>query len=348
MKMTMRMLRYVNIQFVVFYFCNVSLVLSHSQSDWEESSDEEEDKPKATSAQTAAPPKKRGTLKAKLAEKEKLKAERVAAGDDSVYDSDDVLDPREKARLDKEKELSADLNNAADLLGAAALGGASLTCAHNSNFYSLEYLFVGTSDKELDKIISSNPRTKEEFEALSSRIVEYIIKRHQSKPLYAMFVEHLAKELVAPLKDVETRKVASSLTTLANEKQREAKDKASGKKKKAAKPTLGSAKVASKCVFLILFPKKIIIGLTDFHLVTGLTPQYTTRRWTTLEPMQTISCRYLTFDLNGQRPLHITHLETNYYYIRKIMEYIVIRQHRRHCHPRHRQQHQRHHRQTSL
>ena len=45
---------------------------------------------------------------------------------DDSYDSDAVLDPREKARLDKERELKADLNNAADLLGAAALGGAQL------------------------------------------------------------------------------------------------------------------------------------------------------------------------------------------------------------------------------
>lgn len=44
--------------------------------------------------------------------------------DDVEYDSDAVLDPREKARRDKERELNADLNNAADLFGAAALGGA--------------------------------------------------------------------------------------------------------------------------------------------------------------------------------------------------------------------------------
>ena len=42
---------------------------------------------------------------------------------DVEYDSDDVLDPREKAKKDKEKELHADLNNAAELFGAAALGG---------------------------------------------------------------------------------------------------------------------------------------------------------------------------------------------------------------------------------
>ena len=56
------------------------------------------------------------------------KAARQAAGeddDDDLYDEDAVLDPRDKAKLNKERELKSDLNNAADLLGAAALGGAS-------------------------------------------------------------------------------------------------------------------------------------------------------------------------------------------------------------------------------
>lgn len=57
-----------------------------------------------------------------MAEKEAARAAQRAAGD-SDYDEDAVLDPREKARLDKERELNADLNNAAELFGAAALGG---------------------------------------------------------------------------------------------------------------------------------------------------------------------------------------------------------------------------------
>ena len=92
------------------------------KSDWEESSEEEsEEEPKSA---PVAPPKKKGTLKQKLAEKEAEKALRQANGENSdEYDSDAVLDPREKARRDKEKELNADLNNAAELFGAAALGG---------------------------------------------------------------------------------------------------------------------------------------------------------------------------------------------------------------------------------
>jgi len=197
-------------------------------SDWEQSSSEEEEKPKTT-ATSVAPPKKKGTLKAKLAEKEAAKAAKKAAGDDSDdYDSDEVLDPREKAKRDKEKELKADLDNAASLLGSAALGG--------------------TSSSELDSLISANPRTKEDFQQLSSKIIEYVIQRHQAKPLYASFVEHHVRALAQPLKDVEVRKAASGLTTLANEKQKEQREKASGKKKPkgSSKPGLGPAKLGTK------------------------------------------------------------------------------------------------------
>ena len=68
-------------------------------------------------------------MKAKLAEKEAQKTLKKNSDDeesDDSYDSDAVLDPREKARQDKERELKADLNNAADLLGGAALGGAQI------------------------------------------------------------------------------------------------------------------------------------------------------------------------------------------------------------------------------
>lgn len=113
---------------------------------------------------------------------------------------------------------------------------------------SFDYI-TGTKNKDLDSLISFQPRTKEDFAELSSRIIEFIVSRHQNKPLYPSFVEHHARALAQPLKDVEVRKVASGLTTLANEKQKEQREKTSGKKKpKAGKPALGAAKVSSRCV----------------------------------------------------------------------------------------------------
>jgi translation initiation factor 3 subunit J len=107
---------------------------------------------------------------------------------------------------------------------------------------------VGSSDADLDKILKSTPKTKEDFVALSDAIIAHVIKRHQDKPLYANFVEHHVRALATPLRDVDVRKAASGLTTLANEKQREQRDKASGKKKpkSTGKPVLGASKLGNK------------------------------------------------------------------------------------------------------
>jgi len=210
-------------------------------SDWEASSEEEEEKP-ASAPVTAAAPKKKGTLKAKLAEKEAAKAVQKDRSADDLYDEDSVLDPREKARRDRDREVAEDLSNTTDLFGAAALGG--------------------TTNKELDALISASPRTKEDFISLSQRIIEFIIKKHQDKPLYAAFVEHHVRELAAPLRDVDVRKAASGLTTLANEKQKAQREAASGKKKpkSTVKPALGSSKVVGKTVDTTLYDE----ALDDF------------------------------------------------------------------------------------
>jgi translation initiation factor 3 subunit J len=68
----------------------------------------------------AAPPKKKGSLKAKLAEKEALRASK--AEDDDSYDEDAVLDPRAKALRDKQRELESDMKNAAELFGTDSSG----------------------------------------------------------------------------------------------------------------------------------------------------------------------------------------------------------------------------------
>ena len=97
-------------------------------------------------------------------------------------------------------------------------------------------------------LVSFTPQSKEDFQKLSTMLIDYVLKRHQSKPLYPTFVEMHVREMAQPLKDVEVRKAASALTTLSNEKQKEQRDKASGKKKPkaASKPALGAAKVNTK------------------------------------------------------------------------------------------------------
>jgi translation initiation factor 3 subunit J len=96
---------------------------TYLQDEWDASADEDE-KPKPV-ASNATAPKKKGTLKQKIAEKEAQKAARIAAGleDDDDDEEGSVVNDAEQRRRDKEREVMADLNNATSLLGAAALGG---------------------------------------------------------------------------------------------------------------------------------------------------------------------------------------------------------------------------------
>ena len=89
-----------------------------------------------------------------------------------------------------------------------------------------------------------------------------------------------------PLRDVDVRKAASGLTTLANEKQRE---KTSGKKKPkaAGKPVLGASKVGNKYASLDL--RCMCSALIDVSFA-GWIRRCTTRRWTISGPTQTTLC----------------------------------------------------------
>ncbi|KAG8741751.1 Translation initiation factor 3 subunit J component [Ceratobasidium sp. 414] len=201
-------------------------------SDWEASSEEEA--PKATAT---APPKKRGTIKSKIAEKEAAAAaagtRRGAAGeldpDEWRAGESDDDDKGLSVAEQRARELESDLKSAGELLGAAALGDAP---------------------SELAELASFDPRSKEDFQKFSNMIIEHVIQRHQSKPLYATFVEMHVRALAESLRDVDIRKAASALSALGNEKQKEQRDKASGKKKpKAAqKPGLGLSKPGPKKV----------------------------------------------------------------------------------------------------
>lgn len=84
--------------------------------------------------------------------------------------------------------------------------------------------------------------TAADFEDMANALAEQIISNHGEHPLYAQFTSFLAKAICLPLKDHEVRKTASTLTTLANEKQAAAKAGGKKKGKGAAKPALGASK----------------------------------------------------------------------------------------------------------
>ncbi|KAM0753782.1 translation initiation factor eIF3 subunit [Meredithblackwellia eburnea MCA 4105] len=187
------------------------------KDDWDASDDE--DKPAAAKPTGPPPPvRQKGITKQKIAEKEA--AERAKAAELAARKDDD---PAARRAREREAMLKADMANAADLFGGLSTGPG------------------GAEDP-----FSMKCTIGSDFDELATVVADRLISKHGDHPLYASFVEKLVKEICGPLKDIETRKAASALTTLANEKQKAAKDAAGGKKKKgASKPALGAGKTVA-------------------------------------------------------------------------------------------------------
>ncbi|KAJ2780853.1 Translation initiation factor 3 subunit J component [Coemansia javaensis] len=109
-----------------------------------------------------------------------------------------------------------------------------------SELMSAQDLFAGVSIKDTatkDALLAANPKTQGEFDEFRKTLVE-CIQRAKGQRLYAGFLDSLVRELALPLKDEEVKKMASTLTALANEKQRAFRDANKGKKGKNKKASL--------------------------------------------------------------------------------------------------------------
>ncbi|CAG8542225.1 17815_t:CDS:2, partial [Cetraspora pellucida] len=181
---------------------------------WEISSSEDEDKTKPPKEET--PKKKKATITQKIAEKElkrKQAAEEKERRKQDYSEEDSDFDPLEKKKRDAKAVFEADLENA-------------------------EGLFKGVTIREtegspLDRI---NPQTKEEFDEFCNLLIERI-RKHEKQGLYINFINGFVRELCSSLKDVDIRKVSSTLATMANEKAKALKEANKAKKRKA-KPSL--------------------------------------------------------------------------------------------------------------
>ncbi|KAF7726478.1 Translation initiation factor 3 subunit J component [Apophysomyces ossiformis] len=187
------------------------------KDDWEQSDSEEEKKPAA-----APPARKRVPLAQKIAEKnaaeeqrKKEAAEKKAALAKAMEEETEE-DAFERKQRMRQLELEADLNNATDLF-------AGVSVSKDGN------------DTPIEQV---KPKTRVEFESYQKRLAE-MITAHSKSINYPSFIEKLVRELAAPMKDMDVRKAASTLTALANDKQRQAKEATKSKKK--GKPQLAGA-----------------------------------------------------------------------------------------------------------
>ncbi|KAG0056927.1 Translation initiation factor 3 subunit J component [Gryganskiella cystojenkinii] len=194
------------------------------KEDWDASSESESEEEKVP---VVKPVKK--TLAQKIAEREEEAERRKQAALEKVAlipENETEEEKFERRQREKNAIIESDLANAADLFSGVKVSDTGVVTSAS-------------------KIETMKPKTKDQFNEFTTELVA-IIQQHEKQGLYASFLEGLIRELAQGVRDVDVRKYASTLTTLANEKQKAAKEALKTKKKGSAKPSLGAAtKVAT-------------------------------------------------------------------------------------------------------
>jgi len=151
-------------------------------------------------------------------------------------EEEDDLDEFERKKREHQAIIDADLENTKGMFQGIAIKETEIDKVKSKSLNNAESTSrsVTTKVSSLDNI---NPKSKEEFDKFSKLLVDRI-RKHEKQGMYVNFINEFVRELCSPLKDVDVRKVASSLTTLANEKQKQMKEKDKPKKKGNSKPIL--------------------------------------------------------------------------------------------------------------
>ncbi|KAF9939493.1 Translation initiation factor 3 subunit J component [Mortierella antarctica] len=193
------------------------------KEDWDASSEsesEEEVKAPVVKAPKITLAEKIAQRNAEAERKKQAALEKIA----QIPENETEEEKFERRQREKNAIIESDIANAADLFSGVKVTDGVVTAAS-----ALETM---------------KPKTKEQFNEFTTELVN-LIQKHEKQGLYASFLEGLIRELASGVRDVDVRKYASTLTTLANEKQKAAKEALKSKKKGSAKPSLVAAKVTS-------------------------------------------------------------------------------------------------------
>jgi len=198
-----------------------------------ESSDEEKEMAKTTTT-SAPPPKKKKTAAQKvIAKREQM----------NNIDGNEEDDEFERKKRERQAVKDADLEVTKGMFQGVSIKETEVDRINSKDLNNDEMSQASSrassrgktiKDSPLDRI---NPRSKEEFDEFAKLLVERI-RKHEKQGMYANFVNEFIRELCLPLKDADVRKVANTLSTLANEKQKQIREKEKPKKKGKAKPSL--------------------------------------------------------------------------------------------------------------
>lgn len=205
------------------------------------------------------------SFKQKIAQKEEEERRRAELGLAHGQDKDvvDVLeyDPIAARRAARAAQIKADVGNAADLLGVTDLGDddddeytdvpkkSSSSSSSSTKPSTNNYNNNNGNGAPLPAWASSaTPKSKAEWDALAASLFAQTLRQHANKDPqgYAKhFVPALAKQIVSPLRDVDVRKLSTSVKGWADEKTAaEQAAKRAGGNRVAAGPaaTAGAAK----------------------------------------------------------------------------------------------------------
>lgn len=174
----------------------------------------------------ALPSKKKGTLKDALKRREEEQAAEEAARLEAQRNAAPAETPAERRERMKQMELESDLNNAADLFGAAHITEEDKTLLKSQ-----------TKGATLSDILDPRPTTKDEFASVCTQLATGITDLGTERQ-YPQFIQDLVKALCEPLTAEDTKKVQASLNVMVNAKNLAERGGPAKKKKAAAKPGL--------------------------------------------------------------------------------------------------------------
>jgi translation initiation factor 3 subunit J len=205
---------------------------------WDAAEDSEVEREKAKKAADA-----KAKTDAEAAANKKSKAQRIAekkaeharrlAEDDSDDSSDEEDEAARRERL-RRTEQESDLKHAEDLFGNIGISNSrKVTTAANAVQVDSK---DPTSTVDLTALPLFDPKTKLQFEKLRDTLVP-VISNNSKKAQYMIFLQEFTKQLAKDLPSDQIKKIASTLTTLSNEKMKEEKAAEKGGKKSKAQKT---------------------------------------------------------------------------------------------------------------
>lgn len=202
--------------------------------DWENGEDSEEEREKAKKAADAkakADAEAKANHKSTKQRREERIEENRRKKQELLEDESSDEDEADRRARAAQSEKESDLRNAEDLFGGA--GGI------NKNRAAKPVTVVENDDPtkaiDLSGLSLFQPKTPMEFQKLRDTLVP-LLAANNKKPQYALMLPEFAKQLCKDLNSDQIKKVASTLSTLSNEKMKEEKNADKGNKKsKAAK-----------------------------------------------------------------------------------------------------------------